>query len=130
MVFRIRVCNCVDTFGKNWFILKDYQSIKVNCTTRSAFSEHPCDGCFRMNHKIQDFSYKLQFMQTHRHQCNFLEVYRSSHRRCYVKKDIFKTFAKLTKRFGNLLFNKVPGILLFCRTPPSDHFWVYMKKSK
>lgn len=130
MVFRIRICNCVDTFGKNCFILRDYQSIKVNCTTRNAFPEHPCDGCFRMNHIKYKISHTNSSLCNLWHQCNSLEVCRSSHRRCYVKKDIFKTFAKLTKKFGNLLFNKVPGILLFCRTPPSDHFWVYMKKSK
>lgn len=62
MVSQIRVCS------KNCFILRDYQSIKVNYTTRNAFSEHPCNGCFRLHH----IKYKIS--HTNSSLCKYTDI--------------------------------------------------------
>ena len=44
-------------------------------------------------------------------QCNF-HSYRSSHRRCSVRKDVLRNFAKLSEKHlcHSLVFNKVAGL--------------------
>ena len=60
----------------------------------------------------------------------FFASFRSSHRRCSLRKGILGNFAKLTGKHlcHSLYFNNVAGLHLFYRTPLGDFFWSLKRK--
>ena len=60
----------------------------------------------------------------------FFASFRSSHRRCSLRKGVLGNFAKLTGKHlcHSLYFNNVAGLHLFYRTPLGDCFWSLKRK--
>ena len=72
---------------------------------------YPCDIDRKKNQRylnLQFFTFEQQVKMKIIHAI----IYRSSHRRCSVKKGVFKNFAKFTGKHlcQSLFFNKVAGL--------------------
>ena len=85
------------------------------CHVYSSFSDMSCTYSFNWKNKNQIYSHMFFYIATttgNAYMAQKIPMYRSSHRRCSVRKSVVRNFAKFTGKHlcQSLFFNKVAGM--------------------